>query len=212
MRITADAKRATHERILEAAHRLFCAQGFEPTTTRDISREAEIATGTLFNYFASKEAIAARLVAEALEQALEDFKRKRRPGAALDEDLFLLISAGLRRLRRNRKYLPPAIQSIFHPSLRGAANRGAEELRISHLEAAGRLFAEHGLAHELSPLDTQLYWTLYSGVLAFWSTDSSPRQEDTLALLDQSLRMFVDFLHAKLGGSPPTARHTSTGG
>jgi hypothetical protein len=45
-----------------------------------------------------------------------------------------------------------------------------------------------------------LYWTLYTGVLAFWSKDASPRQEDTLALLDQSLAMFVGWLplHANL--------------
>jgi hypothetical protein len=37
----------------------------------------------------------------------------------------------------------------------------------------------------------QLYWTLYLGVLAYWATDVSPQQEDTLALLDQSLKLFV---------------------
>jgi hypothetical protein len=42
----------------------------------------------------------------------------------------------------------------------------------------------------------QLYWTLYLGVLAYWATDVSPKQEDTMALLDQSLKLFV----ASLGG------------
>jgi Tetracyclin repressor-like, C-terminal domain len=37
----------------------------------------------------------------------------------------------------------------------------------------------------------QLYWTLYLGVLAYWAADASPNQEDTLALLDQSLKLFV---------------------
>jgi hypothetical protein len=37
----------------------------------------------------------------------------------------------------------------------------------------------------------QLYWTLYFGVLAYWATDVSPKQEDTMALLDQSLKLFV---------------------
>jgi hypothetical protein len=45
----------------------------------------------------------------------------------------------------------------------------------------------------------QLYWTLYTGVLAFWAEDASPKQEDTLALLDQSLQMFVGWLQGENG-------------
>jgi hypothetical protein len=37
----------------------------------------------------------------------------------------------------------------------------------------------------------QLYWTLYLGVFAFWAADDSPGQEDSLALLDQSLKLYV---------------------
>ena len=47
---------------------------------------------------------------------------------------------------------------------------------------------------ELPPLALQLYWTLYTGVLVFWANDKSPKQEDTLALLDHSLNMFVGWL------------------
>ena len=39
-----------------------------------------------------------------------------------------------------------------------------------------------------------LYWTLYTGVLAFWACDASPHQEDTLAVLDHYLRAFVGSL------------------
>ena len=37
--------------------------------------------------------------------------------------------------------------------------------------------------------------TLYTGVLVFWAHDKSSRQEDTLALLDESLAMFVGWLN-----------------
>jgi hypothetical protein len=39
-----------------------------------------------------------------------------------------------------------------------------------------------------------LYWTLYTGLLTFWASDSSRKQEETLALLDQSIAMFVGWL------------------
>ncbi len=48
-----------------------------------------------------------------------------------------------------------------------------------------------------------LYWTLYVGVLSFSAHDPSPNQEDTLAVLDQSLRAFVSILPPKAGVAAP---------
>ena len=55
MRITAEAKTATRERIIKVAAKLFAKKGYDTTTTRDIASKAGIAAGTLFNYFGSKE-------------------------------------------------------------------------------------------------------------------------------------------------------------
>jgi hypothetical protein len=58
------------------------------------------------------------------------------------------------------------------------------------------LARKHGFP-DLSPVTLQVYWTLYIGVLVFWAADKSPKQEDTLALLDQSLTMFVAWLRSE---------------
>jgi AcrR family transcriptional regulator len=42
------------EQILDAAARLFAERGFHRTTTRDIAEAADIAEGTLYNYFDNK--------------------------------------------------------------------------------------------------------------------------------------------------------------
>jgi hypothetical protein len=62
------------------------------------------------------------------------------------------------------------------------------------LEAVAALAAKHGCGAALSPTALQLYWTLYIGVLTFWATDESSKQEDTLALIDDSLNMYVAWL------------------
>ena len=41
--------------IMEAALKLFTERGFHGTSTAQISKEAGVATGTLFNYFPTKE-------------------------------------------------------------------------------------------------------------------------------------------------------------
>src|SRR5689334_1481074 len=99
MRITAQAKAATCDRILQAARRLFAQKGYESTTTRDIARAAAIATGTLFNYFPTKEAVIARLASEALGSRLAGTHRNVDQDATLEEELFALVAGGLRKLK-----------------------------------------------------------------------------------------------------------------
>ena len=73
MRITAAAKDETRKRILKVSQKQFAQQGFEQTTTRDIARDANIAVGTLFNYFPTKESIVENLVNEGCVRAVERF-------------------------------------------------------------------------------------------------------------------------------------------
>jgi AcrR family transcriptional regulator len=197
MRVTAETKTATRQRILEAAQRLFAAQGFESATTREIAREAEIAVGTLFNYFPAKEAVALCLVSEAYALAAERFvaglSRYASEPLSLEEELFAHVAAVLRKLKPFRKYLTNVLDTALSP-LTSEQNDGVPSLRTTHLETVSLIVSRHGQERSLSSVALQLYWTLFTGVLAFWSRDASPRQEDTLALLDQSLAMFVGWL------------------
>jgi len=91
-----------------------------------------------------------------------------------------------------RKHLPVLLETVLSPLARYSGDE-AQSLRVAQLETVARLAKMHGL-EELSPVALQLYWTLYTGVLRFWAKDRSPKQEDTLALLDNSLAMFVGWL------------------
>jgi AcrR family transcriptional regulator len=191
MRVTAETKAATRQRILEAARQLFTAGGFEASTTRDIADAAGIATGTLFNYFATKEAVLGSLVAEAAEQALAEFEGRSVEADSFEEELFAFVAAGLRKLKPLRQHLPALLETALSPLV--TAGGDAQSLRLAHLETVGQLARKHRLG-DLAPVALQLYWTLYTGVLVFWANDRSPRQEDTLALLDHSLAMFGGWL------------------
>ena len=54
MSLREQKKQQTKEAIIAAARRLFAEKGFEATRTREIAQAAGIATGTLFNYAATK--------------------------------------------------------------------------------------------------------------------------------------------------------------
>lgn len=193
MRVTAETRAKTRDKILEAACRLIASQGFDGTTTRDIATEAGIATGTLFNYYPSKEALGMSLLSAALERADAGFRASRRGDESLEELLFAHIIAGLRSLAPYRQAVGPIVESGLSPFTADNASIG-QRLRAEHLETVANLIAEHDAMPAPSFVAMHLYWTLYLGVLAFWSGDPSPNQEDTLVVLDQSLRLFVSSL------------------
>jgi AcrR family transcriptional regulator len=210
MRVSAETKAATRQRILDAARDLFARGGYQTSTTRDIAEGAGIAAGTLFNYFPTKEAVLASLAAEAVagvDSALVESTEE-----SLEEGLFAFVAAGLRKLKPLRKHLPALLETTLSP-LATARSEDEQALRISHLETVAQLARKHG-SGELSPLELQLYWTLYTGVLVYWAQDRSPKQEDTLALLDHSLAMFTGWLKterdAPTKGDEPCPRRSAT--
>ena len=190
MRITNATKSATRQRILEAAKDLLLRDGWNNTTTRGIATAAGIATGTLFNYFPTKEGIAAALIADALESSAEEFVQRPQE-SSLEADLFTLVWSGLRKLRDYRKFLGGAIDTVFSPLARSSPGSAGDGLRVDHLELVEATIAGHGYPGPRPAVTVQLYWTLYLGIFAFWAADDSPGQEDTLALLDRSLKLFV---------------------
>jgi AcrR family transcriptional regulator len=193
MRVTQQTKERTRARIVAAARRLFSERGFEATTTRELAAEAGIAAGTLFNYFPGKEALGAWILAETAAAGVDGFGRERRDGAALAEELFALVAGGLRALEPCRGWIGEVLEGAQSPlrwTSRGDAE-AEEAFRVTHLDAVAALLAEHDLAHATTPVSLHLYWTLYLGALAFWARDDSPHREDTLALLDRSLQLFV---------------------
>ena len=197
MRVTAITKEATRQKILEVAKKLFDLQGFRETTSRDLAREAGIAAGTIFNYFPSKEAIVLQLIADALDRAEATFARRVREGATLEEDLFLYVSTGLRSLRPLRGFIAPALETHLGPACSGVGDELGNRICTLQLEGVSALLSKHGYPEPPTGVQLQMYWLLYTGVLAFWAQDDSRKQEKTLGLLDQSVKMFVNWINAE---------------
>jgi AcrR family transcriptional regulator len=177
MKISADAKAATRRRLLDVARGLLEENGWNGFTTRDIATTAGVANGTMFNYFPTKEALLGALISETVANAAEELAKRRKPTATLEEDLFSFIWRGLRHLLPLRALLPAGIVAMI------------DDARIPYVDAVERVLARHDA--RLSAVEKNLIWALYSGVLAFWLKDESPKQEETLALLDRTTRLIA---------------------
>src|SRR3954463_5752420 len=74
-----DRKRAeTKERIFGEAMRLFAEKGYQATTVDEITEKADVAKGTFFNYFPTKEHVLehfSRIQLSRIEQAREQVVR-----------------------------------------------------------------------------------------------------------------------------------------
>jgi len=66
-------KQRTREALIDAAHALFCANGFEATTIDQIAEAVEVSSRTFFRYFTSKEDVAVALADEQITAVLEAF-------------------------------------------------------------------------------------------------------------------------------------------
>ena len=83
---------AQRARILEGAFEYFARQGYAALTMRQLARELEISTGTLYHYFPTKEAIfeemfafmSRRIVEEALVGVRSEQAQEQRLAAVLD--------------------------------------------------------------------------------------------------------------------------------
>ncbi|MGE3269762.1 MAG: TetR/AcrR family transcriptional regulator [Chloroflexota bacterium] len=145
-------REATRDQLISAAAALFAARGYEATTVDDIVREADLAKGTFYYHFKSKEelvVIMARLAlgeAVSLMQAriaegwppitaLRSFFQEAAAAAERDRDLSRVF------IKQSLTAPPPAWQGTPLPSFRAAATLG-----VTAAQEAGNLRSDRGAA------------------------------------------------------------------
>ncbi len=62
------------QQIIKAAKRLFLSRGYHNVSTQDIVKEAQVAKGTLYHHFPSKDDLAVAILEELLKEDMEAFQ------------------------------------------------------------------------------------------------------------------------------------------
>jgi AcrR family transcriptional regulator len=94
--VTADDKR---RRILEAAVRVFAAQGYDASRVGDVAKEAGVAYGLVYHYYESKEAVLEAVFREAWGRLLAAVALAEETGTNAAEQLELVVKIVLRAWR-----------------------------------------------------------------------------------------------------------------
>ena len=99
---------ARREQILKTALKLFAAQGFDATSTRQIAKDAGIAEGLIFHYFPTKASLLTAILEDRLE-GRRAFRTRLRPlledaGDKPTSDVLHAVASGwLATLRRDEE-------------------------------------------------------------------------------------------------------------
>lgn len=88
----ARAKEANRKAILDAARVVFARIGYEATNIRDIIRETDLASGTFYNYFKSKEEVFEALADDSVQRFRPLLQRVREE--ARDLESYLVAAYG----------------------------------------------------------------------------------------------------------------------
>lgn len=188
MRVTKATQLETKNRIIEVTRKLLADRGWSAMTMRDVARGAEIAAGTVFNYFASKEELFLALLSEVWSQGEVQWRERGiEPEEPLESCLYGLISDLFSALQPLQEAIRQVNAEGINPLLRDSPAMLA--LKKDHLDEVARLLVRFG--HEASEWPLTHYWLLLAGALVRWARDDSAAHEVTRAFLDYMIRAFA---------------------
>ena len=186
-------KKATQERILRVALDLFSTRGFYRTTTRQISRKAGVAEGTLFNYFRSKEDLALYFFEQEVQGIIDWFHaEKDLREAPVTEQLFAVIHRHLERIAPYEEFIGAVYLRALQPvSKLHPMSLESQSLNLRYLRFVRGILERAEQEEEIPVVGDLGAWAVglfHVGILTYWLNDGSPGKERTLALLDRSLK------------------------
>jgi AcrR family transcriptional regulator len=127
------------DQILDAAAIVFAQKGFHPTTIKDIAREAKLADGTIYIYFANKTALLLGILERMRSTALQDIDLSHLDTADFRTFMHTYLSHPLMALKAQHFALFRIVMSeiLVNPELRAVYYR---EILEPTLQGAEMLF------------------------------------------------------------------------
>lgn len=187
----------TRNRILDAALRLFRERGFAETTMRDVASAAGVATGAAYYYFRSKEELVLAFYMRTDQEAAEVFAAAIAASKDLKKRLRGLIDTKFAQFADHRALLTALLKAGVDPRDR-LSPFGSETADVREDTIAWYARAIEGsdvkLPRDLAPHVPRLLWLYHMGLIYFWITDESPRQQRTQRLVDATLDLVVQLL------------------
>ncbi len=92
------------QQILKAAEKVFAKKGFQKATIQEIAEESELAVGTIYNFFSSKESLYSKIIMTRLTEMRQEVLNKTQEIADVKKRLktMLLVQSGF--IEKNKDF------------------------------------------------------------------------------------------------------------
>src|SRR5260221_887610 len=180
---------AKRERILTAALRLFAHEPYQAVTMDRVAAAANVAKGTLYLYFPSKDALYLGILSDGLDSAYRTYQASADPRLPLVERMRRAITVTLEFFNQRRDFLQ--FYATEEPRLADARNRIIEESRERGSNFFASLVQDGIRAGVFAPVDPRVATLAIQGSirsLLLYYGDSRPVSEISRELGDLMLK------------------------
>ena len=187
-------KQEIRRRLMDAAIRLFREQGYDAATVERIATAADVAKGTFFNYFQTKDAILPALA----ERRMQQIKDMLSPKHGAPASPVARIKLALRLLAEDPMTDPQLAQRLFAAMMRRRQQEARPGHALAHLLAdqVRQAQAAGEIRPDLDPIYVgSVIRTLFFQQMMMWYCDCHPTP------LPEMIDGTVDLLMDGLAGS-----------
>ncbi|MGD8847482.1 MAG: TetR/AcrR family transcriptional regulator [Desulfobacteraceae bacterium] len=200
MKISKEQKAENRSAIIRAAVDLISEKGFKSASMRQIAKAAGVGDATIYNYFATKEAILFGYYEDHMQACIRALKELEAFHTfSLQEQLQTLFETSLELYMADREFVAETFRRVL---LSGSRDWGrVKPIRAPFLAAVNDMLtaaAEVGEIPEPVFLDLicQLFMDTYIGVVYYWLADRSQGFANTSVLIDRGLDLGCAVLKA----------------
>lgn len=200
MKISQEQKAANRLAIIRAAVAVISEKGFRTSTMREIAKAAAVGDATIYNYFATKEAILIGYYEDHMHSCIQTLKKVADFHTfTLQEQLQTLFETGLEHYLADREFVAATFQRVFLGGSRGWSQ--VKPIRCAFLAAVDDML---GAAVDVGEIPDPVFRELigqflmdaYIGVVHYWLADASEGFAHTSVLIDQGLDLACAMLKA----------------
>ena len=200
MKISQEQKAINRHTIIRAAVTVISEKDFKSSTMRQIAQAAGIGDATIYNYFATKEAILFGYYGDHMQGCIEALKEVADFHTfTLQEQLQTLFETGLEHYLADREFVAKTFHQVL---LRGSRDWAqVKPVRTAFLAAVDDMLAAAVEVGEIpepvfQELIGQFFMDAYIGAVHYWLADESEAFSNTSVLIDQGLDLACAMLKA----------------
>src|SRR5690348_11817451 len=148
-RSVSDRKRAS---ILDAARRVFSRKGYAQTAVEDVADEAEIAKGTLYLYFKSKEELYMAVLAGDLRQMSAEARDEMERAEGFREKLRAFFQVRLEFCKAHEDFFRIYLAEYGSMFVKAPVSREVMQLFRANIRQVARVVEEASRRGEIRPV------------------------------------------------------------